>query len=551
MSTASASSPAHGSPGAAAPAATPGPRIVRPAPGRSRWIGAGIWIILIIVAGAALAFYLRSQTTGRKNQTKAGSAALRTATVSFGDIQKTVQITGTVSAERFAAIIAPRLRGSRRDRGRGGSTATSLGSSTGAASTTSSGSSSSGSSTAGAASTTAANTSSLGALRGTTNRFNDAASTAASQNTTSSRSSAVSSADLGSTSGSLFSPSAAHDQDFSLVLVNLAEPGAHVKKGDMVAEFDRQYMLLRLDDYKDAVTQLEANVKKLKADLAVAKEAHNQQVRSAKADMDKAEWDLKTVEVRSAIESEEFKLNAEEARAHYQEILREVKLFDDSQRAQIRDAELELQQSAIELTRAENNVQRMLMRAPIDGVVVMQTLFRGGQFGQVQKGDQVWRGMNFMSIVDPSSMVVNATVNQADSELLRLGMKATVHLDAYPGMELPATVIGIGAMTKPSGWRPNYFKEIPVRLKLDRTDPRVLPDLTAGVSVVLGTEAEAPIIPLETIFRDQPDRRPYVFLRSPSGWVRKEVELGLANHVAAAVRSGVQKGDVLAAQRPL
>ena len=58
--------------------------------------------------------------------------------------------------------------------------------------------------------------------------------------------------------------------DFALVLVQLAQPGAHVKKGDVVAEFDRQYQLNRIEDYRDTVIQLEANVKKMKADMADA-----------------------------------------------------------------------------------------------------------------------------------------------------------------------------------------------------------------------------------------------------------------------------------------
>ena len=57
--------------------------------------------------------------------------------------------------------------------------------------------------------------------------------------------------------------------DFMLVLTNVATPGSHVKKGDIVAEFDRQYQLVRLDDYRASLAQMEANIKKLEADLAV------------------------------------------------------------------------------------------------------------------------------------------------------------------------------------------------------------------------------------------------------------------------------------------
>ncbi|MFN7997090.1 MAG: HlyD family efflux transporter periplasmic adaptor subunit [Bryobacteraceae bacterium] len=537
--------------GPATPLVTPGPRRVVPPPGRPGWIAPAIVIVCLILAGLAL--FLRTQSAGHASR-KAESSAIRTATVGFGAVQKTVRIAGSISAERFAALLAPRLRGSRRDRGRGGSGGSSTTSTTSGGASSSAGTSGAGTSTSASTSTTTTTTSSIGAQRGTTNRFNDAASKASQKSAGSAQSSTAASggANLGSTSGSLFSASSGGGgSDFMLVLIKVAPAGARVKKGDVVAEFDRQYMLLRLDDYKDSVAQLEANLKKMRADLAVAKEAHNQQVRSAKAAMDKAELDLKTIEVRSAIESEEFRLNAEEARAHYRQILQEVKLFDESQRAQLRNSEIERDQALIELKRAEANVDRMILKAPFDGVVVMQTIFRGGQFGQVQQGDQIWPGMNFMSIVDPSSMVVNAMVNQTDSELLRLGLKADVHVDAYPDMQLPATVIGIGAITKPAGWRPNYFREIPVRLKLDQMDPRVLPDLSASASILLATESEAPVAPLEAIFRDREDPRPFVFLRSPNGWMRREVELGLSNQVAVSVRSGLQKGDVIAAQRPL
>ena len=230
--------------------------------------------------------------------------------------------------------------------------------------------------------------------------------------------------------------------DFMLVLLNVAKPGSMVKKGEVIAEFDRQYQLLRLDDYRASVLQMEKNIRKLKAELEVSQEAQRQAVRVAKADLDKGLLDLKTVEVRSDIDKERLRLYEEEAQARYKKALDDVALYEESQRAQLRAAEIDLNQARIELKRAEANVERMIMKAPIDGIVVMQTIFRGGEFGQVQQGDQIYPGMFFMSIVDPSSMVLNANVNQVDSEMLRIGMKAQVKLDAYPDLQLPATVVG-------------------------------------------------------------------------------------------------------------
>jgi multidrug efflux pump subunit AcrA (membrane-fusion protein) len=94
--------------------------------------------------------------------------------------------------------------------------------------------------------------------------------------------------------------------DFQLVLLSLAKAGVHVKTGDVIAQFDPQNQMQRYDDYKDSVIQLENSIKKMMANLAATKEAHDQSVRMAKADWDRAVLDLKTEKVRSAIDAEKF-----------------------------------------------------------------------------------------------------------------------------------------------------------------------------------------------------------------------------------------------------
>ncbi|MBM3774364.1 MAG: HlyD family efflux transporter periplasmic adaptor subunit [Acidobacteria bacterium] len=412
-------------------------------------------------------------------------------------------------------------------------------------------------------------TSSLGAQRGSTNRFQPRPPRQSSSSRRSGGGDNAMAGGIGSTGGNLISSGmrgggggggsgagmsggfgGVGGGEFMLILLEVAKPGSRVRKGDIVAEFDRQYQERRLDDYRASVIQLEANVKKLKADLMVAKEAHAQLVRTARASLEKARLDLKTVEVRSAIEAEKFRLVAEEADAHYGQSLKEVALVETSHRAQLRATEIDRDQAKIELERAEKNINRMIVRAPIDGIVVMQSIWRGGDMGQVQQGDQIPPGMFFMSIVDPSSMVINATVNQVDSEMLRLGMKAVARLDAYPGLELPASIQGIAAMARTGGWRASFVREIPVRLKLDRIDPRVIPDLSASAEILLSSEPRAAVLPLAAVFREPDGERPFVFVQSPAGWQRREVELGLSNNIAVAARSGVKPGDVVATEKP-
>jgi HlyD family secretion protein len=331
--------------------------------------------------------------------------------------------------------------------------------------------------------------------------------------------------------------------------MELAKPGSRVKAGDVVAKFDPQNQLQRLDDYKDSAIQQENMVRKMMANLAAVKEAHDQQVRTAKSDWDKAVLDLKTADVRSAIDAEKYKLSVEETAANYKQLVAESALVEESQRAQIRASELNRDQSKIEMQRAEINVQKMTMKSPMDGIVVMQSIVRNGEFGQIREGDQVQAGQPFVQIVDPSSMVLNATVNQVDAERLRLGMKASIRMDAYPDIELPGTLVGIGAMAKASAFRARYVGEIPVRIKIDKMDTRVIPDLTGSAEIVVGSEKNTVLAPRAAVFAEEAGS--YVFVQGAEGWAKKKVELGLPNFTQIAIRSGVQKGDVVALQRPM
>ncbi len=201
-----------------------------------------------------------------------------------------------------------------------------------------------------------------------------------------------------------------------------------------------------------------------------------------------------------------------------------------------------------ELQRTVQNLDKMTIKAPMAGIVVMASITRNGEFGQVREGDEVRPGQPFMYIVDPTAMVLEATVNQVDAEKLRLGMKAKIRLDAYADIDVPGTLVGIGAMSKTSTFRAGFVGEIPVRVKLDRMDDRIIPDLTASAEITLNSDNNALVLPRTAIFEE--NGNPFVFLQKPEGWVRQPVELGLKSFVAASVKSGVQKGDVVATERP-
>jgi HlyD family secretion protein len=442
--------------------------------------------VAAVLIAGGLAYYW--QSTSSATATGGGSTPLvQTVSANIGAVDATIRLNGTIAAKTQATILAPRIQGSRTDVNRGGSA----------------------------------------------NMQNNRAG-----------------GGVGGGGGGPAGFGAAQMTDFSLVLTKLAAAGSRVKAGDAIAQFDTVNQQQRLDDYRDSLIQLAANIKNRMASMGSQKESHLQQVRAGKASWDTAVLNQQTNPVVSAINAQLFDVAVEQSKAQYEQLLYEDDLLDQQQRAQVQAIELNRDQSQLELQRSESNVKKMTMTAPIAGIVVMASIVRNNEFGTVREGDQVRAGQPFMFIVDPTSMVLSASVNQVDAERLRLGMKAKVMLDAYNDIEVPGTLEGIGAMAQTSTFRASYVGEIPVRVALDKMDPRIIPDLTASAEVYLQSEQNAVVLPRAAVFEENGSK--YVFLRDPEGaWIRKPVQTGVVSFTDVAIHSGVQKGDVVALQRPM
>jgi multidrug efflux pump subunit AcrA (membrane-fusion protein) len=176
------------------------------------------------------------------------------------------------------------------------------------------------------------------------------------------------------------------------------------------------------------------------------------------------------------------------------------------------------------------------------GMVVLASTYRGGGESQsVQQGDQVGAGQPLMKIVDPASMQVEANINQAESIDMRIGLQATVGFDAFPDMKMKGKVYSIGALAA-GGFRQNYYiRSVPVRLTIEGSDPKLIPDLSAYADVVLESKDRATLIPLASVHNE--DGKSYVYVKQGETWAKREVAVGSTNNLYAIATSGVNEGD--------
>ena len=93
----------------------------------------------------------------------------------------------------------------------------------------------------------------------------------------------------------------------------------------------------------------------------------------------------------------------------------------------------------------------------------------------------MWPGSPLLSVFDPSSMEVEVAVGEPDGAVLVPGIKAVIHLDAFPDIQFTAhfssaSPVATGAMENP-------VRSFKARFRLDQSDPHLLPDLSAGVDI--------------------------------------------------------------------
>jgi multidrug efflux pump subunit AcrA (membrane-fusion protein) len=326
-----------------------------------------------------------------------------------------------------------------------------------------------------------------------------------------------------------------------LVLLKLAPSGSMIKKGELLASIDGQSLQDHIDDVKDTVESAEADVRKRKAELEIDWKNMQLTVSIAKSDLDKARLDASAAEVRTEVERQLLQLNSEEAAARYKQLQSDIENTRKRQAAEIRILELTLERHKRHLGRHTNDVARFTINSPIAGLVVYQSMWGGSTMRQIEAGDQVTPGQPFMKVVNPSSMMLEAKINQAESDRFKLGQEAQMRLDAFNGLVLKGHIFSIGAIAA-GGRQQNFFiRNVPVRIAFDTVETRLIPDLSGSADVLMeSSEEKAVLVPLGALMDEE--GKSFVQVKTEKGFAKREVKTGLRNDTHAVVASGLEAG---------
>lgn len=361
------------------------------------------------------------------------------------------------------------------------------------------------------------------------------------------------------------------------------DEGAKVKKGDKLVEIDSSELELQLKEKKIRVISAEAAVTTAVANVEQAKIARQEylegvyeterkailsQMAIAEQDLSKAQLALESTErlvykglIKSLqLEADKFavanaqnKLDAEKQKLKVLENLTKKKMlvgFDsdiEAAEANLSAARAELLEEQAELAEIEGQIEKCVMYAPADGVVVHANRYssRGGSAEfVVEAGAQVRERQEIIKLPDPNEMQVKCNINESRITLIDEGMAARISVDAIPGLTLTGRVKKVNRYAEPSSFFSSSIKEYATLVEIINPPETIRTGMTAEVQIFVEQLDNALQVPIQALYEHGKDM--YVLIKDGPGQFRtSKVTIGATNDTMASIDEGLEENDTV------
>ena len=356
-----------------------------------------------------------------------------------------------------------------------------------------------------------------------------------------------------------------------LKIVELFPEGEQVAVGDLLVQFEQT-------DFQKRVMDDEQQVESSKADLEKTQATHKAEITKLEAEISNEEANLRLAELKvermafeATVQKEEAELEAHKAKLSHQQAIEKLASQKIVNAAEVRKRQLEIERKERNLTKARDELASTTIKAEKPGLVVYGKVWKGERAEKIRVGDEIWGGVNVISLPDLSHMQVKTYVNEVEVDKLDTGQVATIKLDALPKPTFHGKIKSIASLGREKEGEKNV-KVFDVIIQVEEEDIRLKPGMTATCQVVVETIPPRPIaapdsvqseatgevttavpmplyIPLDAVF--EKDGRTLVYRLAGGQPKEQEVTLGQKNEDFVIVEEGLAPGDRITLRDPL
>jgi HlyD family secretion protein len=204
---------------------------------------------------------------------------------------------------------------------------------------------------------------------------------------------------------------------------------------------------------------------------------------------------------------------------------------------QIAAAEAQVEQAQVALDSARLAMERVILRAPIDGVVARV---------DVEVGESVGPQTPVMTLTDDSQFRIEADVDEADIGWMAIGQEVAIDFDAFPGHTLQGHIVAIAPLASVDVGVVSYR----VTIESEPTELPLRGGMTANTEIVRDRRQDVLLVPNLAISIDPESERKLVTRQTATGGQRVEIATGLSTDLFSEVTAGLEEGDVVIITSP-
>jgi multidrug efflux pump subunit AcrA (membrane-fusion protein) len=332
-------------------------------------------------------------------------------------------------------------------------------------------------------------------------------------------------------------PNIDYKYGFRMKIIDLAEHGKNVHKGDPVVKVDPSAVEKFIIERRESLENEIAASNKLRAQLNNNLQDLKAQLRNEQASFDIKKLQLEGSAFESAAIRKVIEMEFRQSEIRLNKLKRNLELRPRLDSLDFRIQRIKISQKDNELKAAVETLEKLIVRSPLDGIFVLQSNNRNGQI--VKVGDEVYLGDPVAKIPDINTMKVNGIVLENDISRIRPGQDVIVRLDALPSVPFHGTINTVGKVCIPQDTRKVFLTEV----LITETDLRLKPGMTVSCEYITYESENEVYVPNNCILEE--NRHFYLFLWK-KGKIRKtEVTTGPSNNMYTMVSGDLKPGQAL------
>ena len=213
----------------------------------------------------------------------------------------------------------------------------------------------------------------------------------------------------------------------------------------------------------------------------------------------------------------------------------------------VTEAQTEVDKAQRRLDEAQQSLDSMQVKSTADGMLVHRT-FNGRK---LSTGMSFWTSAGLFDIVDISKMFVRVKVLESEVRSVKEGQAVEVRVVTMPDRVLKGLVSKVAKVGKDKSedelmtWREMRSKAgvqaFDVEVVIDQSDPRLRPNVTAEVTILVDKLDDVLRVPVDAVFMK--DGQPVIRVLTWRGAVLRPIQLGPAGNDWIVVTDGLSDGE--------